>query len=112
MADTVARIRADIDALAASKHTRRYPPELKARIAAFARRQLDAGARVSVVAKSLDMAPQTLERIISEEPTVGLVPVRVLEAPAPPRLVVRAPCGIVVEGLDVSGVAELIRALS
>jgi phage terminase large subunit-like protein len=58
------------------------------------------------------MTPQTLERVVAER-RASLVPLRVVAEPAPSSgLVIRGPCGIVVEGLDLNSVAELIRALS
>lgn len=70
---------------------------------------------VASMARELDMAPQTLQRIVAAE-AVPIVPVRVVKSrrPAPSRaaLIVRGPSGLVVEGLDVSGVADLIRALA
>lgn len=68
------------------------------------------------MARELDMAPQTLQRIVAAEAVPIVLPVRVVKSrrPAPSRsaLIVRGPSGLVVEGLDVSGVADLIRALA
>ncbi len=65
------------------------------------------------MARELDMAPQTLARIVGTSST-ALVPVRVVAEPARERtsFVVHGPRGIVVEGLGVDGLADLIRALS
>ena len=125
MADTIAGLRTTIRALAPKKALRRYPPELKDRIRATASRELASGATLWRVARELDLAPQTLERIVAEAPSLStrsasaIVPVRVIDGarPVPPSvergpLTVRGPRGIVVEGLDVDGVAALVRALS
>lgn len=64
------------------------------------------------LARRMDMAQATLERIV--EGTPAFVPVRVVDDQRSPASPVRVhgPRGIVVEGLDVAGVAELVRALS
>jgi hypothetical protein len=67
---------------------------------------------VCSLARRLGMARLTLERILKAAPP-PFVPVRVVgesEQRAPLR--VHGPRGIVVDGLDISGVAELVRALS
>ena len=72
------------------------------------------------LARELDMAPATLQRIVASA-AVPIVPVRVVRAKRPRTrmlpaetapLIVRGPFGLLVEGLDLSGVADLIRALS
>ena len=103
-------VRRAIAALADKKHQRRYPPALRARLIALVGAHPERS--MASLARALDMAPQTLERIAA----VGrarLVPVRVVAEPrASSALVIRGPRGIVVEGLDVDGVARLIEALS
>ena len=99
-----------IASLARSKYVRRYPAALRARLVAVVRAHPEKS--VASLARALDMAPQTLERIVAEMPA-ALVPVRVIAKPAASSgLVIRGPRGLVVEGLDVHGVADLIRALS
>ena len=103
-------VRAAIALLGSNKRLRRYAAPLRARLVALVRTHGETS--VAALAKALDMAPQTLERIVAGS-RASLVPVRVTAKPAAiSTLVVRGPCGIVVEGLDVTGVAELIRALS
>ena len=111
MNDDVPTIRRAIAALSPSKTQRRYPEALSRRIAALARSH--PGRDPSSLARRLDMAPQTLARIVASAPPV-VVPVRVVgeRAAACEGVVVRGPRGVVVEGLDVAGVAELLRALS
>jgi transposase-like protein len=111
MHDDVATLRRAILALDATKQRRRYPPSLRARLASFVRAHPQ---RSTVsLARALDMAPQTLERIVATTVTASLVPVRVVDDPvARAEVRVFGPRGIVVEGLDVGGVAALIKALS
>ena len=106
----IASVRRAIRSLATEKHRRRYPVTLRARIVAVVHAHPDMA--ISSLARALDMAPQTLERMASKART-SLVPVRVTANPATrSALVVRGPSGIVIEGLDLNSVAELIRVLS
>jgi transposase-like protein len=108
--DELTSVRRAIASLANKKHRRRYPAALRARLIALVRAHTERS--MPSLARALDMAPQTLERITAGA-RAPLVPVRVVAEPrANSALVVRGPRGIVVEGLDVVGVAELIRALS
>jgi hypothetical protein len=107
-ADIIAARRA-VSSLSPNKQLRRYPPELRARLASVVRAHPELS--VGSLARRMDMAQATLERIV--QTTSAFVPVRIVDEPSPPAsLRVHGPRGIVVEGLDVAGVAELVRALS
>ena len=114
--DDTKSLRRAIEALAPNHYRRRYPAELKARITAHARAELSRGTHLRRVATLLGMGFQTLERFLEEERPAALLPVRVIDpvtvARAPPRLMVRGGCGVTVEGLDLEGIAALLRALS
>ena len=112
MHDDITAARRAIAALApSSKYNRRYPAQLRARLLALVRAH--AGERVGSLARSLDMAPQTLAGIASSLTSTALVPVHIVEDPVEHGDVrVVGPRGIVVEGLGIDGVAALIRALS
>ena len=106
----LASLRRAVLALDTTKQRRRYPALLRGRLAAFVRAHPEQ--TVASLARSLDMAPQTLERVVGSTST-ALVPVRVVDDPSErAELRVHGPRGIVVEGLDVGGVASLIKALS
>jgi len=111
MQDNLSTLRRAIAGLSVSKSQRRYPPELQRRIVSVVRQHPQA--EVPVLARRLGMAAQTLTRMLSSAAPV-LVPVRVTadNAPRGSAVVVRGPGGVVVEGLDVHGVAELFRALA
>ena len=68
------------------------------------------------IATSLDMGSGTLERILAEERSATLVPVRIVDDGAGHELasgiVVHGGCGVTVEGLGIQDVAVLLRALS
>jgi hypothetical protein len=96
---------------------RRYPPGLRSEIADYARARMRAGGVRRDVVAELGVSDPTLVRILSErETTPKLRPVRVV-ASRPARtevspLVVRTVGGLQIEGLDVAGVAALVRALT
>ncbi len=90
---------------------RRFPPELKAELAAFARSEAAAGVRVAEIARSLGVSAPSVRRWLDSAPTGTLVAVGTVELASRP-LRVTLPGGVIVEGLDVAGVAELSRALT
>lgn len=117
--DLGSQIRAAVAALTAGPQ-RRYPPELRARIAQYARERMRAGAARGQVVKDIGVSDPTLSRLLGLK-SRGQRPQRspfrcvsVADRPASggTPLVVRAPGGITIEGLDAAGVAALIRALS
>jgi hypothetical protein len=106
----LATLRRAVLALDTTKQRRRYPAPLRRRLAAFVRAHPEKS--VASLARSLDMAPQTLEGFVGSAST-ALVPVRVVDdRSGRPEVRVHGPRGIVVEGLDIGGVASLIKALS
>lgn len=69
---------------------------------------------MSAVLRELGMRRETLAGWVAPpapKETPRFVPVTVVETPAG-RLVVHGPGGVRVEGLDVAGVAELLRRLA
>ena len=94
---------------------RRYPAALRSQIAAYCRERTAAGGSISRVSVELGVSHPTLVRLVAEQPApmrrVRVIPATV-SLPEPPRLLVRGPAGLVVEGLDVEGVAALVRALA
>ena len=112
MHDDIASLRRAILALDSTKQRRRYPAPLRRRLVSLVRSHPERS--VVSLARALDMAPQTLTRIVTSTPTSpAFVAVRVVEDPVEPVDVrVRGPGGIVIEGLDIADVAALIRALS
>ncbi|MGB8931784.1 MAG: hypothetical protein WCC48_11110 [Anaeromyxobacteraceae bacterium] len=93
---------------------KRYPAELRRRGAAYLKARQAAGAPLSAVLRELGVRRETLAgwsapEEIAERPR--FVPVAVVEAPAG-RIVVHGPGGLRIEGLDVAGVAELLRRLA
>lgn len=93
---------------------RRYPAELRRRGAEYLRARQAGGAPLSAVLRELGMRRETLAGWAAPaEPKARrrFVPVTVMKAPAG-RIVVHGPGGVRVEGLDVAGVADLLRRLA
>ncbi|MEM1031213.1 MAG: transposase [Myxococcota bacterium] len=94
---------------------RRYSDELKRRVVAAVQREHAGGRSWSSCARALGIPVQTLSRWLEEVPLgLALRPVTIVAEPVreegEPILV--APGGYVVEGLDVYGIAELLRTLA
>lgn len=113
MPDETRKLRAAIAALPTRR--RRFPPALRASLRAYVKREVAGGASRSRVAASLGVSQPTVSRLLAEGALATLLPIVVVEeqpAPAPKSIVVRGPHGLLIENLDLDGVAELIRALS
>jgi hypothetical protein len=92
---------------------RRYPAEVRQRGAAYLAARKAAGAPMSVVLHELGLRRDTLVRWVrpaGPRMKPRFVPVAVVEDQA--GIVVHGPRGVRVEGLDVAGVAELLRRLA
>lgn len=93
---------------------RRYPAKLRAQIAEYAHARLAAGAKRSHVVAELGVSSPTLVRLLAQQrPAFKQVRLSAEPQPVQPRsgaLVVRAPGGLVIEGLDVASLAQLLRA--
>lgn len=113
---TARGLRRSIQSLATSKQARRYPSDLRSRIASYARGQLAAGGSLLAIGSELDVAPQTLERFLGEgDEGAAFLRVQVVDdeqGESERRAVVRGPGGVVIEGLGVEEIALLLRALS
>ena len=93
---------------------RRYPAELRRRGAEYLRARQGAGAPLSAILRELGVRRETLAGWAAPmDPAARsrFVPVTVMEAPAG-RIVVHGSGGVRVEGLDVAGVADLLRRLA
>ena len=92
---------------------RRYPAELKARVAVYARMRLNEGAKLAPLAVEFGLPRLTLARWVAT-PTNAFRPVvmevaRCMETKA---LAFVSPRGFRVEGLDLGDVTTLLRALA
>lgn len=94
---------------------RRYGAELKRRVVGAVQRERARGRSWASAARALGVPVQTLSRWLEEVPqSLALRPVTVVAEPvrAEREPIVVAPGGYIVEGLDVDGVADLLRKLS
>lgn len=117
MQDEGQRLRAAVQGLARHRTLRRYPPKLRERVTAHARRRLAEGASLSSVVRELDVSEPTLSRFLAREEAgfAALSVVNDAQVAAPERdrrLTLRGPCGVVVEGLAVDEVARLVWMLA
>jgi transposase-like protein len=113
MNNDIAAARLAIAELGPSKHLRRYPTELRRQLAQLVRAHPERS--VSSIAAEVGVAWKTLDSFVRTARVRGaMVPVQVVaeRTPGEQLLRVRGPHGIVAEGLDVEGLATLIRALS
>jgi len=102
-----------------SQRTRRnirFPESVRRDALAYARQQRVAGASLPRIASDLGLAANTVERWLKIAPKKKLLPVSVRDArPADKSkaaLVLHAPGGVRVEGLDPQTLAAILRALS
>lgn len=91
---------------------KRYPAEVRGQGAAYLAARRAAGVPMSAVLRELGLRRDTLARWVEQAPAARprFVPVSVVEEAA--GIVVHGPRGVRVEGLDVAGVAELLRRLA
>lgn len=88
---------------------RRFSHELRDELGRYARARRAAGATNAAIAVELGVSAPSVARALARR---TVVPVRVVEDPRVQQLMVRGPHGVLVEGLDIEGVALLLRALS
>ncbi len=95
---------------------RRYPPELRSEIADYSRERVECGVALSRVGSEIGVSHPTLLRIVDEMPPrmrrVRVARPRATQLEPRVSIVVRGPAGLVIEGLEIEGVAALFQALS
>lgn len=94
---------------------RRYPTALRRRLAVYIRARLAGGGLQTAICEELGIGSPTFKTLQRESNSKAprLRAVRVVEPQAPsPAVTVRGPGGLVIEGLDLDGVAQLLRVLS
>jgi hypothetical protein len=93
---------------------RPYPKGLMGKLVSYTVARRRQGAKIVEVAAELGMKFHTLSRWLGEKRPTGFERVEVI-APPPPAartLTVHGPRGLRIEGLDLSGVAELVRRVA
>jgi transposase-like protein len=99
----------------------RFPAELRGEVEAYLRDRLAEGGTVHAVAKEVGVWQSTLRHWLSgvsgDPAAPALRPVSVVPSrrqpprPSPAAIFVHGPRGLRIEGLDLEGVAELLRRL-
>lgn len=114
----VEELRGEIAALARHPNSRRYSAELRARVIAWARTRAASGSSIGGLCDELGIGEPTLRKFLGKpvrgaaKKRAGFKRVKVLSRAAVERVVMRGPCGTVVEGLSLDGMAELIKRLA
>jgi hypothetical protein len=90
---------------------RRFSPELRSQICAVGRRLREGGTSWLGIGRELGLPAATVRRLC-ERGTPSFAPVEVVSDTATAGLVVVAPSGYRVEGLDVDAVAALLARLT
>ena len=106
------QIRRAVERLEARGRGVRYPVELKTRLISETRRRREAGGTLEAIGEELSIPWRTLARWCAEErkATAGFRSVEIVAVPSA-TLVVHGPRGLRIEGLDLDGVADLVRRL-
>jgi hypothetical protein len=101
-------LRRAVERLRGKPQGRRFEGELRRRLVAHVHERRAAGASLATIEGELGVSGPTLRRLAREG---ALIPVEVVDAVAPARpLVLRSPCGVIVEG-SVDDIALLLRRL-
>lgn len=115
---TAAQIRAEVRALGTRGQGRRYPETLKRDVLAYAAERGKAGRGLAATSAELGI-PERSIKLWSSTPRPSSTPKFVAmavegapEVPPAPHIVVHAPGGLRIEGLDVALLAELLRRLA
>jgi predicted transcriptional regulator len=119
MQDVIRRLRLQARSFSRGKSPRatRYSKAFQVEAIAAARKRRVEGIAVARIARELGLTTQTLTRWLGSSPRAALRPVRVVAASRPvahttTKLVLVAPGGFRVEGLDTEALAQILRSLA
>lgn len=110
MENEVRKLRATL-ARRESGRGRRFAPELRRQISSVARRLHDGGRSWLGIGRTLGLPAETVRRL-GEQAIAGFAPVEVVADAVARGLVVVAPNGYRVEGLDIETTAALLARLA
>ena len=125
MPETLESLRSELVRSRPKRSSQGFPPELRERVAAFAREQRPKGIATSALAKQLGISRQALQTWLGERPvprrpkappppTKTLLPVQLvpdLDPEPQPVFVLTSPRGYTVEGLGLLVLADLLERL-
>jgi hypothetical protein len=116
MASVREELKQELSNLGPRGRGRAYPKGLMGKLLSYTVARRRQGAKIVEVAAELGMKFHTLSRWLGEKrPTASFERVEVIAPPPPPAartLTVHGPCGLRIEGLDLAGVAELVRRVA
>jgi transposase-like protein len=121
MRDPIRRLRTQAGQFARGKAPNgiRYSAGFRAEVVALVRKRRSEGVALSRLARELGLSPQTLVLWLRPSPRPALRPVRLVTEPTAevPEKVSERPVlltanGLRIEGLDVEGLARLLRSLA
>lgn len=111
----LATLRAEIEGLGPKSPSRRFPEQLKARLAGWARARRAAGIATAEIEQRLGIPWTSLAKWMAPSvrapPSPKLRPVQVATAGEGAQPILRTAGGYIVEGLDIEGLALLLRRL-
>ena len=110
MEERARQFRAQVRQLGPRGPGRKYPASLRRDAVAYLRARQADGVGVDWAAVELGIRKATLHGWAAAKAVAGFVPVKVVETPVA-RIAVHCPAGLRVEGLDVAGLADLLRRL-
>ncbi len=112
----LAKFRAEVRRAGPRGAGRRYPPAARQLAMEHVRRRRADGTSVEAISRELGVKRHTLvawTAMHEDSAALRFVPVSIVgDAPTPSRIVVPGPGGVRVEGLDLAGVADLLRRLA
>jgi hypothetical protein len=88
-----------------------YPKALLKELVAYGSARREEGATLIAIGEELGVSWRSLSRWITERTTSKQFRRVEVVAPPPQKVVVRAPHGVSIEGLDVADLADLLRRL-
>jgi predicted transcriptional regulator len=111
------RLRRRVAALGARRRGARVPALLRAEIAGYAAERRAAGARMEAIARETGVSPESVRRWLvgaarRRRPTMSAVAVAIGPEQVAGGVVLVSPSGYRVEGLDVAGIAAVLRQLA
>lgn len=112
----LAALKAEVEGLGPKSPTRRFPVELKKRLVGWAEAKRAAGVTAAEIEEELGIPWASLSKWMASKARGGrppkLQPVKVVAAAgADSRPILKTPGGFIVEGLDIAGLALLLRHL-
>lgn len=107
-------LKRSVERLAARGRGKRFPTELRERIATWVRRRRDRGDWWCELASEVGIPAATLKRWMEQcgASAVAMLPVDVIDAPSGGTVTLVAPSGIRIEGVAIADAIAILRGLA